>query len=429
MTHPKVAIGGGYRRANSCPMKPALTRRAPRALAMACLVLVLSVFFVGCSGGKAQANFPRGPQVMPVAVAPVASRDMPVYLTGLGSVTAFNTVTVKSRVDGQLVKVAFREGQEVKQGDLLAVIDPRPFQVQLAQAQATQSKDQASLHDAKVNLARYQDLFKEGVIAKQQLDTQESLVGQLEGAVNADHAAIENAKLNLTYTRITAPISGRVGLRQVDPGNMVHASDQNGLLVITQLQPIAVLFTLPEDQLPEVARHMQAAQLSVDAYSRDDQTKLATGRLLTIDNQIDPGTGRLKAVFENHDHALWPNQFVNVRLLLETRKNATVVPAAAIQRGPQGTYTYVVKPDKTVELRPVTVELTEGTLSAISGGLNPGEVVVTEGQDKLQAGSRVEPRNAGGPGFGGGPENKTAEAGPTSGRRGRPAAEAGTGAK
>ena len=336
---------------------------------------------------------------VPVAVATVERRDMPVYLAGLGTVTAYNTVNVKSRVDGQLVQVAFREGQEVRKGDLLAVIDPRPFEVQLSQAQANLYKDIASLQDAKINLERFEGLFQEGVISKQQLDTQSSLVGQLEGARRADQAAIDNAKLNLVYTRITAPVSGRVGLRTVDVGNMVHASDQNPLVVITQLQPIAVLFTLPEDELPEVARHMRTAPIQVEAYSRDDRTRLATGKLLTIDNQIDPatGTGRLKAVFENPDHTLWPNQFVNARLLLETKKNSTVVPAAAVQRGPQGTFSYVVKTDQTVEVRPVSVSFMSGNMAAIAEGLNPGDVVVTDGQEKLQAGSRVELRNGGQP--------------------------------
>jgi multidrug efflux system membrane fusion protein len=309
-------------------------------------------------------------------------------------VVGYNTVVVKSRIDGQLVEVPIREGQEVEKGQLLALIDPRPYQVALNQAQANLYKDKAALEDAKLNAKRYADLAKEGVISRQQYDTQASASGQLEGAVQADQAAIENAKLNLVYTRITAPISGRVGLRQVDPGNMVHASDQNGMFVITQLQPIAVLFTLPEDQLPEVAKQMRGHPLKVDAYSRDDQTSLGTGNLLTIDNQIDPttGTGRLKAEFANKDRTLWPNQFVNVRLLLDVRKNNITVPAAAVQRGPQGTYVYLAKNDNTAELRPVQVSYMTGTVAAIGNGLKQGELVITDGQDKLQTGSKIEVR-------------------------------------
>src|SRR5215471_14001323 len=286
-------------------------------------------------GGRKGGGQGFGSQAVPVSIAKVDTRDLPVYLNGLGSVEAFNTVVVKSRLDGQLVKVAFREGQQVKEGDLLAVIDPRPYEVQLSQAQAMLFKDQSALKDANVNLVRFRELYQNGgVISKQQLDTQESTVGQLEGAVRADQAQIDNVKLNLTYTRILAPVSGRVGLRLVDVGNMVHAADPNGLLVLTQLHPIAVIFTLPADNLASVAQHMRSGPLQVDAYSRDDQTRLASGKLLTIDNQIDPstGTGKLKAILENTEQALWPSRFVNWHLLLETRKNSTVVPAAAIQR-------------------------------------------------------------------------------------------------
>src|SRR5215470_5599165 len=366
-----------------------------RSIVRISVLLLASAFFSGCANapakqqqsqqsskggggrkGGGQGGF--GQQAVPVSVAKVDTRDLPVYLNGLGSVEAFNTVVVKSRLDGQLVKVAFREGQQVKEGDLLAVIDPRPYEVQLSQAQAMLFKDQAALKDANVNLVRFRDLYQNGgVISKQQLDTQESTVGQLEGAVRADQAQIDNVKLNLTYTRILAPVSGRVGLRLVDVGNMVHAADPNGLLVLTQLHPIAVVFTLPADNLASVAQHMRSGPLQVDAYSRDDQTKLASGKLLTIDNQIDPstGTGKLKAIFENTEQALWPNQFVNCHLLVEVRKNSTVVPAAAIQRGPQGTYVFVVKLDKTVDMRYVTVSLTAANVTAITKGLNPGEVV------------------------------------------------------
>lgn len=379
--------------------------RNPKIWLPLVFVFVALLWLAACKGSAQQENKTNthggrgqnGPtQAVSVAVAPVEQKDVPVYLTGLGSVTAYNTVVVKTRIDGQLVRVAFREGQEVKKGDLLAVIDPRPYEVALNQAQATLFKDRAALQDAKVNYERYEGLFKDGVISKQQLDTQHSSFDQLEGAVRADEALVNNQKLNLTYTRITAPVGGRVGLRLVDVGNMVHASDQNGLLVITQLQPIAALFTLPEDQLPVVAKQMRTGALQVEAYSRDNQNKLAVGKLETIDNQIDPttGTGRLKAVFTNAEHTLWPNQFVNVRMLLETRKSSAVVPAAAVQRGPQGTYTFVVKSDRTVELRPVQVALTQSNVAVIGSGLTPGEMVVTDGQDKLQAGSRIEPRPA-----------------------------------
>ncbi len=377
-----------------------------RIVLVACLALVSS----GCGntpiqsqqkgsdkgkGGKGSKG--GGQQSVPVGVAKVESRDMPVLLNGLGSVDAFNTVVVKTRIDGQLNRIAIKEGQEVSKGQLLAEIDPRPYEVALSQAQATLSKDQAALNDAKLNLTRFQELYKAGVIPQQQFDTQGSLVGQLQGTIQADQAQIDNVKLNLVYTRITAPVSGRIGLRQVDVGNMVHAADPNGLLVITQLQPIAVLFTLPEDNLPTVSKQMHKGKLQAEAYSRDDQTKLATGTLETIDNQIDitTGTGKLKAVFDNRDRSLWPNQFVNIHLLLEVRKNNTVVPTAAIQRGPQGTYVFAVKPDKTAEMRPVTLAFTEGNFSSITQGLTPGETVVVDGQDKLQPGSHVEIRSGG----------------------------------
>ena len=358
--------------------------------------LLVAAVLTSCTGSNpgpspARAN---APQSIPVTVAQASLQDLPVYLSGLGSIQAYYTVSLKSRVDGQLTEVKFREGESVKQGDLLAVIDPRPYQVQLEQAQAQLFRDQASLRDAQLNYQRYKDLLQSsGAMSQQQVDTQRALADQLEGTVRNDQAIVDNAKLNLTYCHITAPVSGRIGLRLVDPGNMVRAADTNPMLVITQLQPITAIFTLPEDQLATVAQHMRSGSLQVDAYSRDDLTKLASGKLLTIDNQIDQttGTGKLKAVFPNENSVLWPNQFVNVHLLLETRKNATVIPSAAVQRGPQGNYVYVVKPDKTVEPRTVNVAITEGNLAQIAAGISPNETVVTDGQDKLQVGSHVEP--------------------------------------
>jgi len=363
------------------------------------LILTLSLFGSGCGGSDSKLASARAnvAPVVPVSVATAERRDMPYYLTGLGSVTAYYTVSVKSRVDGQLMEVNFKEGQTVKNGDLLAVIDPRPYQVALEQAQAMLFRDQALLRDAKLNYERFKGLLQSsGAMSQQQVDTQQATVDQLDGTVRNDQATVDNAKLNLVYCHITAPVSGRIGLRLVDPGNIVHATDTNAMFVITQLQPIAVLFTLPEDNLPTVSRQMGKETLEVDAFSRDDQTKLATGKLLTIDNQIDQttGTGRLKAVFDNKDNALWPNQFVNARLLLEVRKNSTAIPAAAIQRGPQGTYVFVVKSDNTVDVRPVTIGFTQDNVSVIASGISPSEVVVTDGQDKLQQGSKIETRPA-----------------------------------
>jgi multidrug efflux system membrane fusion protein len=329
---------------------------------------------------------------VPVVVATAQKGDLPVYLIGLGSVTAFNTVTVRSRVDGQIVKVNFTEGQFVHAGDALIEIDPRPYQVMLEQAEGQLAKDQAQLHDVQVDFERYTLLFNEGVIAKQQVDTQQAQVGQYQGAIKADQATIDNAKLQLVYSRITAPISGRVGLRLVDQGNIVHSSDTTGLLVITQLQPISVIFTLPQDQLQQVLVKLRGGgQLPVEAYGRDDLTKIADGKLATIDNTIDPTTGtyKLKSIFSNENNVLFPNQFVNVHMLVDTKRGLIVVPAAAIQRGPQGTYVYVVAGGNTANIRTVTIAQTTGNDVGISSGLNPGDVVVIDGTDKLQDGSKV----------------------------------------
>jgi multidrug efflux system membrane fusion protein len=330
-----------------------------------------------------------------VAVSPALKQNVPYYLSGLGTVSAFNTVTVKSRVDGELQKVNFTEGQFVHEGDLLAEIDPRPFQVALEQMEGQLFRDQAQLNNARVDFKRYDQLAKEGVIASQQVDTQNAMVSQLEGAVRADQAQIDNEKLQLVYCKITAPLSGRVGLRLVDQGNMIHATDPNGLVVITQVQPIAVLFTLPEDNLQEVIQHMKSESLGVEAFSRDDQAKLATGKLLTVDNQIDPTTGtvRFKAAFDNRDLSLWPNQFVNTRLMLAVRKDAIVVPLAAIQHGTQGSYVFTVKGGK-ANMQAVNVDLTQGNIALIASGVALGDQIVVDGQERLQAGTPVEVHNA-----------------------------------
>ena len=302
------------------------------------------------------------------------------------------------------MSVHFNEGQFVKAGELLAEIDPRAFQVQLAQAQGQLARDQATLADAKVNLTRYQNLYQHGVIPKQQFDTQASTVQGTEGTLSADQAAIDNARLQLTYAKITAPIGGRVGLRLVDVGNIIHASDANGLLVIAQMQPIVVLFTIPADNLPPVLKRLNAGQHPrVEAYDKDDRNRIAAGSLLTLDNQIDPttGTSRLKAVFANKDFALFPNQFVNCRLLLDVRSGVVIAPAPAIQHGPQGNYIYVVTAKSTAALRPVTTGITEGSDVEIVSGIAPGDMLVTDGQDKLQDGLPVaarSPQNPAGPG-------------------------------
>ncbi len=344
------------------------------------------------STGKGRGGPGGAGMTVPVVVATAQKGNLPVYLIGLGSVNAYNTVTVRSRVDGQIVKVNFTEGQFVHAGDALIEIDPRPYQVMLEQAEGQLAKDQAQLHDVQVDFERYQLLYNEGVIPKQQVDTQQAQVGQFQGAIKADQATIDNAKLQLVYAHITAPISGRVGLRLVDMGNIVHASDTTGLLVITQLQPISVIFTLPQDQLQQVLVKLRGGgQLPVEAYDRDDLTKIADGKLATIDNQIDPTTGtyKLKSTFSNENNVLFPNQFVNVHMLVDIKKDLVIVPASAIQRGPQGTYVYVVSGGDTVNIHIVTLAQTTGNNIGISAGINSGDVVVIDGQDKLQDGSKV----------------------------------------
>jgi multidrug efflux system membrane fusion protein len=338
---------------------------------------------------------PRGPateRAVPVGVEPARTGDIAIHLDGIGTVTPRAMVTVHTRVDGELVAVRFQEGQTVARGDLLVEIDPRPFQVQLQQAEGQLARDEALLANAKVDLARYRGLSKDDAIPKQQLDTQEALVRQDEAAIAVDQGQVEAAKLNLVYSRVTSPVGGRIGLRLVDPGNIVHASDANGLAVVTQLRPIDVVFTLPEDSLPDVLAKVRAGErLAVDALDREKTRQLAHGTLLTVDNTIDPATGtvRLKAEFPNDDDALFPNQFVNARLELEVRHGVTLVPEAAVQRGTQGTFVWVVKDDETVEMRPVTLGVTEGAVAAVDKGVNPAERVVVDGAEGLRPGARV----------------------------------------
>src|SRR5215831_1596732 len=345
------------------------------------------------AGGRGKGGFDPNAKALPVVAAPVTQGSIDVYLNALGTVTPRNMVTVRSRVDGQLMQVNFREGQLVKAGELLAEIDPRPFEVQLTQAQGQLAKDQALLKNAQLDLERYRTLLSQDSISKQQVDTQESLVRQYEGTVKADQGQVDNARLQLTYSRVTAPISGVVGLRQVDPGNIIHASDTNGLVVITQLQPITVIFPIPEDNLPQVGSRLESgATLVVEAYDRAQKTKLATGKLSTVDNQIDTTTGtvKLRAEFPNDDGALFPNQFVNVRMLVDTRPDATLLPSAAIQRGAPGTFVYVVNEDKSVSVKPVKLGPVQGEITAIDSGVAPGAMVVVDGADKLREGAKVE---------------------------------------
>jgi multidrug efflux system membrane fusion protein len=335
-------------------------------------------------------------RVIPVGTAEVVKRDVPVWLEGLGNVAAFYTVTVKTQVDGRIDKVLFTEGQHVKKGDVLVQIDPRPFAIQLESAQASLARDSANAENAKLNADRYKTLSQQNLISVQQYTDQVASVAQLDAQVRADKAAIDAAKLNLDYARITSPIDGVTGVRLVDPGNVVHASDPTGLVVVTQLDPIAVFFTLPEDDLASINEAMAAGTLTVDAMSRDGDKPLGQGKLTVVDNEINQQTAtlKLKAVFDNPQRLLWPNQFVKARLHVSTRNGAIVVPAAVVQHGPQGTLAYVVKPDSTVEARPITVATTQGDIAIIASGLTPGEQVVVDGQAQLRPGSKVSPRPA-----------------------------------
>jgi multidrug efflux system membrane fusion protein len=377
-------------------------RRHPYALGLiALLVVMVGGWILALSGpwrspAGAQGGVPVPPRV-PVVAAAARARDVGVYLNGLGSVTPLNTVTVRSRVDGELIAVRFQEGQIVSNGALLAEIDPRPFEAQLTQFEGQLERDQALLDNARLDLKRFQVLVTTDAVPRQQLDTQASLVHQLEGTVKNDQGQIDATKVQLVYCRITSPIAGRAGLRLVDPGNIVHAADTGGLVIITQLQPITVIFTIPEDSIPTVLEQLRrGVRLPVEAYDREQRKKLADGALLTIDNQVDPTTGtvRLKAQFPNADNRLFPSQFVNARLLIETRRGATVVPTAAIQSSPKGPFVYVVRPDRTVAVRQVGVGVTDGDDVSIERGLTVGEQVVVEGAERLRDGVGIELRTS-----------------------------------
>ncbi|HEX4021860.1 MAG TPA: efflux RND transporter periplasmic adaptor subunit [Acidobacteriaceae bacterium] len=329
---------------------------------------------------------------IPVEVADVRQHDVPVYLDGLGTVTAYYTVTVNSRVSGQIVQVNFKEGQNVRKGDLLIVIDPAPYKAALDQAKGQLERDQAQLDDYKVELGRYKSLYQQGVFSKEQLDAEQALYGQYLGTVQTDKAAIETAQVNLNYCYIKSPIDGRVGLRLVDPGNIVQSTTTTGMLIITQMRPIAVDFTLPEEDLPQVLPRMRSKEgLTVDAFDQTFTTHLATGKLLTVSNQIDQttGTAEFKAIFANADETLFPNEFVNVRLVLRQLPKAIVMPAAALQHGPNGDFVFVVQPDQTVKMQPVHVALTEKSMLVVDKGVSAGQQVVIDGAEKLKDGSKI----------------------------------------
>jgi multidrug efflux system membrane fusion protein len=347
--------------------------------------------------GSAREQQAAANRAVPVVGAPVTRKDVPIYLDGLGSVAAFKTITVHTQVDGRLDKVLFNEGQAVHAGTQIAQIDPRPFLAQLHQAEGALKRDSAQLAGAKLDYDRYVNLAQQKLIAQQQADDQGALVGQLTGAIAVDQATIDTARLNIDYANIRSPIDGITGIRLIDPGNIVHAADASGIVLVTQLEPIAVLFTLPQDDLTRVLQQLAAGAMPVEAWSRDGAVKLATGKLGLVDNQINANTAtlKLKAIFPNPNHLLWPNQFVKARLLLTTQKNALTVPSTVPQRGPDGTFAYVIQQDQTVQPRPIEIEVTEGDTAVISKGLNEGEQVVVDGQNQLRAGSKVQVRQVG----------------------------------
>jgi multidrug efflux system membrane fusion protein len=415
-------------------MNPTKGRRRGWLTAVILIVaaLIVAVVLRGRGGseepGAAKGASARGAgaaadRAVPVIVTAAVVRDVPIYLEGLGTVTAYKTVNIHAQVGGRLDKVMFREGQAVKQGEVLAQIDPRPFTIALHQAEAALERDEAQLAGAKRNLERFIGVGAQRLIPQQQVDDQRALVDQLNGTVASDKAQIENARLQLTYARITSPINGVTGVRQVDPGNLVATSDANGIVVVTQMDPIAVLFTLPQDDLPDVSREQAKGKLKVEARSRDGAQMLATGELELIDNLINQGTAtmRLKAIFPNPDRVLWPNQFVKARLRLMVRAGATVIPAVAVQRGPQGGFVYVAGDDGRAAVRNVTIDRIEGEDAIVAKGITPGDKVVSEGQNQLRPGARVQlrpPPEGEGRGGGSGKPRRPADAGRTGGEQG-----------
>ena len=379
------------------------TTRSKWGIGLICLLLVVLGLWGWRHHARAAQNSSAagraGLPPVPVVAGRVAQKDVPIYLDGLGTGRAFNSVTIRVRVDGELKKVAFTEGQDVKAGDVLAQIDPDPFRAQLEQVEAKKAQDEAQLANARLDLQRDADQLAAKIVAQQIYDTQKTLVDQLASQVKADQAAVDSAKVQLNYTTIVSPIDGRTGNRLVDQGNIVHATDANGLVVVTQLKPISVMFTLPEQTLPAIQKEHAAGDIAVLAVDRDNRTVLGTGTLAVIDNQIDTTTGtiRLKATYPNDDLRLWPGQFVNARLLLTTRKGGLVVPASVVQRGPEGSYAFVIKDDQTVAVQPVKVAQIENGEALIDEGLQPGQEVVVDGQYRLQPGSKVQKTQAGKP--------------------------------